>query len=219
MYTPEMYERDTITINGYDFLPTEYRDYGTANTKTYVESPERALAGNIPDIETKITFRTARLRFNLDVMSLNVWRRLQIATDPNQFLVRYYDWQYDKKVDHLMYFATQDDIDIFNEFPLKQEYYIITKKTVDIVSTNNKNENIITITYHPNGGIFSSVNSNVFQFEPNENMRYLSGYQFSKYGADLIGWNTRSDGSGINYALGALGQATTSLILYARWSN
>lgn len=205
--------RDLIVINGFNFYSYEFTSYGNTNTKTYVTSPSRNSVGSIMDIYDINTFFVPRLRINFDVMNLDVWRRLKIAFKPNAFIVQYYDWESDMRVTHEMYFATQDDIDIFQNFELNQEYYVATKKTFDIVGTNNEISKL-TVLYNSNHSIQEQKSVSVF---PNELFYILDSNAFARTGYNISSWNTKPDGTGVTYANGMAITISNSLFLYAQW--
>lgn len=212
-YTQADYQRDIIIINGYEFNPYEISNYGNTNTKSYVVQPERNQTGSIEDIDDIGSFETPRLRINFDVMPLEVWRRMKIATKPNSFLVTYYDWEYDKRVTHRMYFATQDDIDIFQQFGAKRDWYIASKKTVDIVGTNN-DIGKLTITYNSNYSVVSQLSQTI---QPNELFFVKDLTAFVRAGYTITSWNTQPNGNGITYALEMAMTTTQDITLYAQW--
>lgn len=214
----ELYKQGTITINGYDFFPSEISSYGNTNTKTYSVTPERAEDFTMETINEIPTAEIPRLQFNFDIMSLDVWRRLKIATKPNEFLCTFYDWEYDKIVTHKMYFATQDDIDIFVQFGAKQDYYVATKKTVSIVATMNGLTEV-SVTYNPNGVVVA--NNKEISIYPNELFHIDNGYDFGILSTTkrIRNWNTKSDGSGTQYNLGMSMTINQDLELYAIWEN
>lgn len=211
--TKELYQKGLIIINGYNFYPDEISSFGNTNTKTYAIEPSRAEDFSIADIDEIPTAEIPRLRINFDIMSLTVWRRLKLAFKPNQFKCTYYDWEYDRVVTHFMYFATQDDIDIFNNFGVNQEYYIKTKKTIDIVSTMNP-LNKVVVTYRANGGLGTIAGQSV---APNELFTLSTGSTLSRNGYSLTKWNTKSDGRGMDYSLGMNLIISNDLTLYAVW--
>lgn len=217
MFKARDLERDLIIINGIEFSASEIMEYGNTNTKTYSQSPERGITGNIPDIDDISTFETPRLRIGFGRMTLATWRKLKMATKPNSFDVEYYDWEYDMRVVHNMYYATQDDIDIFERFIYYQEYTISANKTVDIVGTNNA-VGKLNITY------YSTDSNNVTtthtdRVDRNATFLISDGSGFTNNGKVLKGWAVASDKNTVKYALGMAMRTTQSLSLYAVWQD
>lgn len=81
----------------------------------------------------------------------------------------------------------------------------------------NGDSKSVTLTYFSNGGIGNPV---VVKLNVGESVSLLTTIdEFEKEGAFLSGWNTSSDGSGINYNLGERIKLTQSINLYAKWTN
>ena len=209
----ELYKNGLIVINGYEFYPYEISGFGNTNTKTYAITPTRGEDFSISNINDIPTAEIPRLRLNFDIMSLDVWRRLKLAMKPNEFPVTYYDWEYDRVVTHKMYFASQDDIDIFQNFGVRQEYYIMSKKTVDIVGTMNGLDTV-TVTYNANGGNGTVTSHSV---SPNELFNLSNGSGLTRPNYTLIKWNTSPNGDGADYQLGMGIIISENLLLYAVW--
>lgn len=212
----ELFRDGYIEINSYSFFPNEISSFGNTNTKTYAIEPSRNEDFSMPTINLIPTANIPRLKINFDIMSLEVWRRMKLATSPNEFLVKYYDWEYDKVVSRLMYFATQDDIDIFEQFGAKQEYYIRTKKTIDIVATMNILKKL-TVTYYYNYN--DIVKTHIQEVLPNDLFYTYNGFEFIAPNNKLIGWNTRPNGDGTAYGLGMALTIIDNLELYAQWQE
>ncbi len=77
----------------------------------------------------------------------------------------------------------------------------------------------VTVTYDGNGGktsdsqtAFSKSVTPEIEFSVQENQFTKSGYQFT-------GWNTKEDGSGKSYAVGAPMSVTENTTLYAQWKE
>lgn len=210
-----LYKSGLITINGYDFFPSEITSFGNTNTKTYAIQPSRNEDFSMENINEIPTAEIPRLKINFDAMSLEVWKRMKLAVKPNEFRCSYYDWEYDRVVTHKMYFATQDDVDVFMQFAYRQEYYIATKKTIDIVATMNL-DNKVTITYNSNTLPLRQETQSVY---PNDLFYLSNAYTFSglKNGYKVTSWNTSEDGTGTMYNLGMASTILEDLVLYAQW--
>ena len=72
-----------------------------------------------------------------------------------------------------------------------------------------------TITYMPNGGTGTMVNS----VAPEGNTIQLIPNSFVNLYNTFTGWNTSADGSGITYQDGAITKMTQGLTLYAQWMH
>lgn len=230
MTKTELYKNGLISINNYHFyplglditslslvgvlVPCTLGTFGNTNTKTYLTSPTRDNAGSISNINDIDTFETPRLQMNFDIMDLTTWRYLKLATKPNEFLVTMYDWEYDSIVTNKMYFATQDEIDIFQKFGSMQDYYILSKKSIDIVGTNNSILTL-TVTYNANGGTGTVSSQSV---SPNEPFQFSDGTGLTRSNYVLVGWNTASGGSGLAFPLSLWTTTSQTLNLYAIWS-
>lgn len=234
MTKTELYKNGLISINNYHFyplglditslslvgvlVPCTLGTFGNTNTKTYLTSPTRDNAGSISNINDIDTFETPRLQMNFDIMDLTTWRYLKLATKPNEFLVTMYDWEYDSIVTNKMYFATQDEIDIFQKFGSMQDYYILSKKSIDIVGTNNSIKTL-TVTYNANGGTGTVSSESV---SPNEPFQFSDGTGLTRNYYVLVNWNTEvnseGQGIGLSFPLGLWTTTSQTLNLYAIWS-
>jgi uncharacterized repeat protein (TIGR02543 family) len=73
--------------------------------------------------------------------------------------------------------------------------------------------NQFTITYLPNGGTGSAI---ILPVNANTNYTIVTqGYSRDRHNFDC--WNTRADGTGIDYRVGQNIYVTGSLSLYAKW--
>lgn len=99
-----MENMDTIWVDGEAFKGIGYQGLVTINTKTYVESPKRAVDGSIPNINDHDTFIVPRAKVNFKLFSIEDYRRLcRIVASKNEFVVKYYDKEVDDFVEHNMY--------------------------------------------------------------------------------------------------------------------
>lgn len=73
----------------------------------------------------------------------------------------------------------------------------------------------VTISFNANGG--SGTVASIPTYYGVSTKLASGGY--SKTGYNLTGWNTKADGTGTNYALGANISTTASIILYAIWKT
>ena len=71
----------------------------------------------------------------------------------------------------------------------------------------------LAVTYDPNGGVGLI---NVVSVSPNSYYT-IQDQGYAKGGYVFDGWNTKADGSGVNYTNGQLVYMSTSLTLYAKW--
>ena len=92
----------------------DYSSFLCVNTKTYQTTPERAMNGSIPDINDIQTFIVPRVKIKFDKMSIQDFRRMLKAIEPNEFPVQYYDYEQDKIVRRYMYIEPREMAEIYN---------------------------------------------------------------------------------------------------------
>jgi uncharacterized repeat protein (TIGR02543 family) len=73
----------------------------------------------------------------------------------------------------------------------------------------------VDVTYNPNGGVGSI---NVVNVNINTNYTILD-QNYTRVNHSFIGWNTRADGTGTNYSNSSNIYVSTSITLYAQWSE
>lgn len=99
-----MENMDTIWVDGKEFKGIGYQGLLTVNTKTYAESPTRAIDGSIPNINDYDTFIVPRAKVNFKLFTIEKYRELcGIVASKNEFVVRYYDKELNDFVEHNMY--------------------------------------------------------------------------------------------------------------------
>ena len=97
-----------------------------------------------------------------------------------------------------------------------------------VVVTNNNGESrsgrcwvtvpfIYTITYDRNGGIGSIPATQYVVDGSSIELASSNNLNLQRPGYIISGWNTRADGTGINYNFGAVYTSTGNITLYARW--
>lgn len=105
---------DKIWVNGEEFSGMSYQGFLTVNTKTYVEEPTRANDGSIPNINDYDTFVVPRCKVNFKFFSIDDYRRLCNAVQSNEFVVKYYDKQFNDFVSHKMYCEPEEMVKLYN---------------------------------------------------------------------------------------------------------
>ena len=104
----------TVYINGQAFKGIGYQGLLTVNTKTYVAEPTRSNDGSIANINDYETFVVPRCKLNFKYMNLADYMRLCEAVQSNEFIVDYYDKQFNKRVQHLMYCEPEEMTKLYN---------------------------------------------------------------------------------------------------------
>lgn len=156
-----------VRINGEWFAGFSYQGFLTVNTKTYVEEPERANDGSMPNIEDHDTFFVPRVKLNFKYLSIEDYQRLMRAVSPNQFPVEYWDKQTGDWVQHMMYCEPEEMAKLYN---VKTWVFGVLDYEVSFIGTLNNNREF-TISYDVNGGTLSTENNkgtfaqaNVYQY-------------------------------------------------------
>lgn len=211
----ELFNKWKVVINGEVFTPADFTDFQNTNSKVYAVQPERTLDFSIPDIRDLPTAKIPRLRVSFELMTIETYRRLLRAVEPNEFTVTYYDYEYDKVVDVLMYIQPQDIDTVFNTAFNK---LVVLKKTVDFVATMNELVEY-QITYDYNGGLGIGGSKEHTEIVKYQQSFVVSGSKdITKNGyTNIIKWNTKADGKGTDYMIGSTHIPSASFLLFAVW--
>lgn len=200
-----------ITINGYVFKG--YSDFACINSKTYVVEPERASDGSIPDINAYAVFYVPRVKISFKYMSVADYQRFLIAIEPNEFVVSYFDYTKGEVVYHKMYCEPQELEKLHTH---RLEVLGILNKEISLIGTLNSVDTFV-LTYMANGGLGSVPGETYVE---GQTLRISDGTELSRLGYSLKKWNTKVDGSGIDYLLGSYKVAEgVNMTLYAIWEQ
>ena len=137
-----------IWINGQEFTGMAYQGLMTVNTKTYVEEPKRANDGSIPNINDYDTFVVPRCKINFRYFNIFDYQRLCEAIQSNEFVVEYYDKQFNEIVRHKMYCEPEEMVKLYN---VGTDVFGVLDYEVSFIGTLNDLEEF-TVTYNANGG-------------------------------------------------------------------
>lgn len=74
------------------------------------------------------------------------------------------------------------------------------------------------VTYNGNGNTGGSDPIDPIKYGLNANTSVLGFFTLVKTGSTFIGWNTKADGSGTKYAVGAALVVSANITLYAQWT-
>lgn len=103
-------------------------------------------------------------------------------------------------------------------YKMGTKYLGLQDVSIKLVATNRDRTSIIngvhTITYYANGG--TGTIAQVTNAKWSE-QQLLADSGFTKSGYTLAGWNTKADGTGLNYKLGQEVTIFGNLTLYAKW--
>jgi hypothetical protein len=214
-----------------------YFEYSYLAEKAYKTQPVRSNDGSIPDINQYATFLTPRLVIKYNMMDIEDYRRLMLLLQSkNEFTVSFYDIVLDKRVTHKMYFATP-------QMPIIYQQYLkvmgIQEYNIELIGTNNDVVvNSVDYYYNIPYGISWGYNemsrqdfpTNVSDVVGGANASYsVGGDTFalnSEKTEELLGnkykfkcWNTKADGSGLNYIDGDAYFIHRYTVLYAIWES
>lgn len=224
MMTPEeraiARERWKIVINGTTFYPEDFMsggvsysgfyDFSNMNQKVYQTEPARGTDFTMPDINDIATAEPPQLKIEYKYMTIETFRKMKQATKANEFVVSYYDFEYDTRRTMKMY-VHPPDMPKFTTWTLdKLAAYDLS---LTFVATMN-DISLVGISYNANGGI--GVIDGVSGYF-GEQVVLSDGSGYGRIGYKLDHWNTALDGSGTDYPLGSTTQLNTSMVLYAVW--
>ena len=224
---------DQVEINGN--IIRGYFEYSFLNEKSYFEQPARSLNGSIENINTYATFLTPRLIIKYNMMNIEDYRNLMtLLQSKNEFTVTCYDPVLNERVTHKMYAAP-------TSMPIIYQRYLmalgVQEFSIELIGTNN-GLNTYELTYDYNlpyeySGVLPQQTATQV-FSPNAsgvvgiNATYTIGnttYPLnSSKTTELLGgkyafecWNTKADGSGMNYIDGDTYFFNSNKTLYAKW--
>lgn len=221
-----------VVIDGNIF--ENYGAYSFLWEKTYVKSPTRSNNGSITNLDSYTTFVTGHFKIHFSLMSIDYYRKLmQLLYAKNEHTVTCYDVVYNKRISLNMYFTTEEMPKLYtlahrvqsmssDEWESYVELLGVQDLTVEMVSTNTEIDTC-TITYHLNppvsgyadttkqirniakgGEVFIGTDANM------QSNTFGNRYKFAK-------WNTKADGTELNYINEQVYTINFDLVLYARW--
>lgn len=213
-----------VVINGQE-IPY-MSDYTFVDAKSFFKEPVRSASGVIENLNSYATFLTPRLKINFKFMPIETYRVLmKLIKDFNEFIVTVYDIVEDKYVTHKMYFYPKEFPAIYQN---NLETLAILDESFELVGTNASLEEL-SIVYNSNPPVEGQTTL-TSGATLNYNDEFMVGTYdaidegsidpttFTYSGYDLIGWNTKADGSGITYLNGdTINNLSSSIVLYAVW--
>lgn len=224
---------DKVVIGGNTF--TNYGDFQFMWEKSYVKSPVRSANGTIDNLNSYATFVTPHLIMNFAVMSIDDFRKIvRMDLERNEFVVECYDPIYNKPMTAKMYFSTLEMAKLikisrmrFNgdEWEDFVELVGVNEYSVELVGTN-ADLDLLSVRYFVN----APANMTPSVTDGGENDVY-NGQEIIIGGNTDIptetfgsrkkfkNWNTKPDGSGLNYTNGFAYTINDNLDLYAQWED
>lgn len=218
-----MENMDSIWIGGEEFTGIGYQGLLTVNTKTYVQTPTRANDGSIPNINDHDTFIVPRAKVNFKLFSIEDYQRLcRIITGSNEFTVKYYDKQIGDFVTHNMYC---EPLEMHKMFNVGTRVIGVLDYEISFIGTlNGLNE--YTVIYYLNSSSTDSSTLSVSTCKWGYSMGVLTGEDITTLANEkglvlpsktFSRWNTRRDGTGINYYPNTKPIVFENMNLYAIW--
>ena len=137
-----------IWVNGQEFSGMAYQGLLTVNTKTYVDEPTRSNDGSIPNINDYDTFIVPRCKVNFKYFNIEDYQRLCDAIQSNEFVVKYYDKQFNEFVSHKMYCEPEEMAKLYN---VGTDVFGLLDYEVSFIGTLNDLQEL-TVTYNANQG-------------------------------------------------------------------
>lgn len=216
-------DMDTIWVGGEKFTGIGYQGLLTVNTKTYVESPSRANDGSIPNINDHDTFIVPRAKVNFKLFEIEDYQRLcRVVNMSNEFPVTYFDKQMGEFVTHNMYCEPEEMKKMFN---VGTRVIGVLDYEVSFIGTLNEREEY-KVTYYLNSSSTDSSTLSVASYKWGNSMVVMTGEEMTSLAREqgftlptgtFVGWNTRADGTGINYMPNRNATVFETLNLYAMW--
>lgn len=231
-----------VIINGNIF--TGYTKYTSLWEKSYVKSPERSGNGSIGNLNSYTTFVTPHVKFEYDLMPIDMYRKLMDIIDSNnEVTATFYDVQNNRITTQKMYFATEEMPTLFTEvipnYDGENDVSVegVQNYTVELIGTNT-NVETMNVVYNLNAPSGTSTVTNIGSFETQNGGDFIVGsgvdYDYKEETFDgqyaFKGvWNTKPDGSGRTYIDGNAETISVStitddensnvktLVLYAQW--
>ena len=216
-----------LTIDGN--VISGYGSYSFVRVKEYVKEPTRSQDGQISNLDSYTTFITPKVRIKFNALSIDGYRVLMnLILAKNEFYVGCYDFVADRWVHQNMYFYPNDYPEIF-QYDL--DVLAVLNYEIELIGTNTNNQNV-TVTLNSNSpeanvASITYTMSNVYQGEPigipypetfpsrnNDSIAVFDGREY-KFG----GWNTKSDGTGVNYFENDEVEFSANTTLYAVWQS
>lgn len=236
---------DKVSIDGNVF--TDYKAFSFLWEKTYVKSPERSSRGAIENLNSYATFVTPHLKIDFSVMSIDSYRKIMsLLYEKNEHIVRCYDVIQDDIIQVNMYFATEEMPKLWTiARALNGEQWVellgVQDYTVELIGTNTNFENI-KLTYElnkPTDATWEGTTTSYIEFPKNATVLMGSGatstikatseeesdksysYQDITFEDKYVfnGWNTKADGTGLNYINGDEYYLMQDKTLYAQWKQ
>lgn len=229
---------ETVIIDGNPF--TDYGAFSFLWEKSYVKSPERSGDGTIGNLNSYATFITPHLKIDFSMMSIDSYRVLmKLLYEKNEHIVQCYDIVNNEFTTNNMYFATEEMPKLWTiARALNGEEWVellgVQDYAVELIGTNTNFEELKLI-YNlnvPTGATWANETTASVTFAKNTTINIGSGasvkvgeenqtFQSITFGDTYIfnGWNTKADGSGINYINGDEYYLMGDTILYAQWKK
>ena len=236
---------ETVIIDGNVF--SDYGAFSFLWEKSYVKEPERSSSGAIENLNSYATFVTPHLKIDFSMMSIDSYRDIMtLLYEKNEHIVRCYDIIQKKFIEVNMYFATEELPKLWTiARALNGERWLellgVQDYTVELIGTNSNFETL-ELTYElnkPEDAIWEGNTTSKIEFAKNTTVLMGEGavstikaateeesdkvytYQDITFEDTYVfnGWNTKADGSGLNYINGDEYYFKENKILYAQWKN
>lgn len=232
-------EYEAVNIGNVVIDGNVFENYGTYSflwEKTYVKSPTRSNNGSISNLDSYTTFITGHFKINFSLMSIDYYRKLmQLLYAKNEHTVTCYDIVFNRRITLNMYFTTEEMPKLYtlahrvqsmssDEWDDYVELLGVQDLSVEMISTNTEIDTC-TITYHLNPPVsgYSDTTKQITNIAKGNEVFIGSGanmqsntfgnrYKFAK-------WNTKADGTELNYIDEQKYTINFNLTLYAQWER
>lgn len=208
---------DRVKIGNEYFNGIGYQGLLTVNTKTYVESPSRSNDGSIANINDHDVFFVPRCKLNFKYFKIEDYQRLlNEVSGKNEFPVEYFDKQTGTMVSFNMYIEPEEMAKLYN---VGTSIIGVLDYEVSLIGTRN-NLPVYTVTYYKNASSSDqTVVGNTESAEYGTSIVVKDGGDVTPpTGYTFVCWNTKRDGSGLNFYSNNTNAVFSDLSLYAQWS-
>lgn len=212
---------DRILIDGTPF--TGYLEYSHLDELTYKEQPERALDGQIKNLNGYITFLTPRIVIKYSMANIEEYRDLmQLIQSKREFIVEYYDIVHSSRTVANMYFAPQKLPKLFNQMANAMG---VIDLEVELIGTNVPLSQV-SVTYDSNSPVSSIQDRQEGSPQIKKGQQLIIGQgitipndePITSEGFTFNIWNSLKNGKGLSYSNTQIITLEANMILYAQWT-
>lgn len=207
-----------VKIGNEYFTGIGYQGLLTVNTKTYVESPSRANDGSISNLNDYDVFFVPRCKLNFKYFKIEDYQRLlNEISGKNEFPVEYFDKQTGTLVSFNMYIEPEEMTKLYN---VGTNVFGVIDYDVSFIGTRNDLPSYNVIFYENKTTLDGTHFADMLGVEYGESITIPDGSEIlGMTGFTFKCWNTKRDGSGLNFYSENKNSVFSNLNLYAQWEQ